>query len=95
MMSPPRETPPVLRPMTVARRRRNQRARTAPVLVVDAPLRAMEDTRPNMKTRNSRWKVKLSRAVEMPRMTRLMLITLRPPRMSSTWPMKGWERGRR
>ena len=88
-ISPPAEAPPAVRPTTVARFRWNHLASTAPVLVIEAPLAAVEVTRPNMKTRNRIWKVRLSRMVDTPTTTRLINIALLPPVRSTSLPRKG------
>ena len=87
---PPADAPAALKPTTVARRRRNQRASSAPILVREAALAAPAITNPETNIRNRIWKVRLSKIVASPVTTSPARITLRPPMPSKTLPRKGW-----
>lgn len=76
MISPPNDYPVAFIPMTVARLRRNHLASKAAVLVKEEPLAAKADTSPNMKIRKRMWKVRLSRMVTRPAVSK----TNRSPR---------------
>ena len=62
------------------------------VLVMDEPLIPMDTTKPNMKNKNRKLKVRLRSTVEMPMSTRPARITFLPLDRSNIWPLKGWVR---
>ena len=67
----------------------NHRLSRAPVLLRDDPLMAMDITKPKTKIRNSTWKVANKRTVNIPTITRQLMMTLIPKR-SYRRPKKGW-----
>ena len=87
---PPMDAPAAFNPMTVARRRRNQRASIALVLFMDTPPPATDANTPYIRIKNSTLEVPLSSTVTNPTPIKPARITFLPPVASNTRPIKGW-----
>ena len=82
-ISPPRDIPEALRPMTSPRRRRNHLLNIAPVLVREVPLCPTAATTPNIAMRYQMLPVNVISRVETPTMAMPAMTTMRTPTRSN------------